>query len=143
MSPSTAERISMDPVSDTGSPIVFLARPLLRPERLLGWIAGERPVVGERGRVVAGVALVGARAAGVLVGAADPGDVDDRRLGILEQVGEAGAEGVEGRRDAPYATVRVLDPRGPEVVEPGDELGGVGAKERQVRQPVAKRAHRL
>src|SRR5215217_3702085 len=139
MSPSTAERISMDPVSVTGS----RAASWLRAERHLVGVAGQGAVVGERGRVIAGVSLVGAGTAGVFVGAADAGDVDDRRGRVLEGVGEAGAEGVEGRGDAPDATVRVLDPRGSEVVEPGDELGGVGAEERQVGEAVFKRAHRL
>src|SRR5215217_8448432 len=125
MSPSTAERISMDPVSVTGS----RAASWLRAERHLVGVAGQGAVVGERGRVIAGVALVGAGAAGVLVGAADAGDVDDRRLRVLEQVGEAGGEGVEGGRDAGHAAVGVIKARRrPEVVEPADELGGVGAE---------------
>src|SRR3954451_13179786 len=115
MSPSTAERISIDAVSVNGTWGCLPAR-RLRSERHLRGIAGEGAVVGERGRVIAGVALVGAGAAGVLVGAAGAGDVDDRRGRVLEQVGEAGAEAVEGRRDPGYPAVGIVDAgRRPEV----------------------------
>src|SRR3954451_8049504 len=114
MSDSTAGRICMAPVSRQ-LPVRCIVTARLRPERHLGGIAGEGAVVGERGRVVAGVALVGAGAARVLVGAADPGDVDDRRLGVLEEVGEAWAEAVEGGFDAPDAAIGALDARGAEV----------------------------
>src|SRR3954469_24089297 len=126
MSRSVAERTSMAAVSPRRRSDVV--RRELGPQRHLRRMAGEGAVVGERGRVIAGVALVGAGAAGVLVGAAGAGDVDDWGGGVLEQVGEAGAEAVERGGDAPDASVRVLDPRGSEVVEPGNELGGVGAE---------------
>src|SRR3954463_13917082 len=110
MSPSTAERISMDPVSVTCS----RAASWLRAERNLVGMAGDGPVVGERGRVVAGVALGGAGTAGVLVYATDLRGFDDRRHGVGEAVGETGGEGVEGGADAADGAIGVLGSRGAE-----------------------------
>src|SRR3954468_17363057 len=110
MSLSTAGRTSM-------ARSIAAAASMMRsgPDRHLRGVAGESAVVGERSRVVAGVSLVGAGAAGVLAGGAEAGYMDDRRQRVLEQVGEPRAEGVEGGPDPPDAAVRTLDPRGAEV----------------------------
>src|SRR3954453_18244027 len=142
MSRSVAERTSMAAVSPRRRSDVV--RRDLRPQRHLRGMAGEGAVVGERGRVIAGGALVGAGAAGGVAGAADAGGVDDRRGGGDEAAGEAGAEGVEGGRDPGYPAVGVVDPgRRSEVVEPAHELRRVGAEEGEVGEAVSKRAKRL
>src|SRR3954447_13741142 len=141
MSRSVAERTSMAAVSPRRRSDVV--RRELGPQRHLRRMAGEGAVVGERGRVIAGVALVGAGAAGGVAGAADAGGVDDRRGGVDEAAGEAGAEGVEGGLDARDAAIGILDPGGAEVVEPGHELRRVGAEEGEVGEAVSKRADRL
>src|SRR5215218_168446 len=93
MSRSAAGRISMAAVSPPRH--LAVARGRLRPHRHLGGIAGEGPVVGERGRVVAGVALVGAGAAGAVVERA----ADLRELGVRRERRRAGQAGADGSRD--------------------------------------------
>ena len=132
------------------SAIRLMARAVRGWGRIAGSAVGERAAVGERDRVVGGIdvgdrALVAARAAARVAGV-------ERRLELgpgqrLEQVRaparERDAERVEPEADPPDARDRVDVARVAEVVEPADQLGGVGTEEGEVEQAVVERADRL